>query len=152
MKFAKQYAVIIVTCFALGLAMYQVEWYIEEQEYQRALAEAEEAEQDYQRKLVDAKQVTITGIERGPAVGGSMAAWFDIYVNVTNFGTNDAVELAVSTSSGETKPSDAEPIELLKAGETATVTLHGEAVWLSRTEHVTLWFNDVKIDREQIDY
>ena len=109
--------------------------------------------QTYQKNLEYAKQVKITEIKLGPdTVESSLVAAFDIYVTVKNFGTNNAVELAVSTSSGETKPTEAEAIEQVKAGGTAKITLRGSATWWERTEAVTLWFNDVLVDLKQIDY
>lgn len=112
-------------------------------------------QQVYQKKLSAARQVKISGIELGPGKTESLFVdYFDIYVAITNYGPNSVVGLVVSTGSynnGE-QPSDREPIELLKAGETATVTLHGSDVWGSRTEGVSLWFNDVAIDSKSIDY
>ena len=161
MEFAKQYTVIIVTIIALGFVVYQIEWYLEEQDYQRKLAkaeqdyqrqlaEAEEVEQEYQRKLADAKQVKIIGIQWGGGPTGYIGSSMLVRVSLKNFGTNDVygLSLSIGSDSPEVKPSYTEPVELVEAGSVIAFSSGG---WVGGM-FVTLWFNDVKLESKQIEY
>ena len=132
MEFAKRYILIIVTILALGLVSYQIEWYLEEQ--------------DYQRELADAKKIEITKIESTQWKDMFMLASRSVYVTVTNQGTNDVdgLTLVAEYTDSDTKT---EHLGLLKAGQSKTVTF-GEIYGGSSIKRYTIMVDD-KIVYEQ---
>lgn len=104
----------------------ELENQINELESQTDILETLLEEQKYQQKLADAKQVKITKIESGEWINHWIIASHQVYVTVTNQGANnvDGLTVVAEYTSGGTNE---EPLGLLKAGQSKTVTFGEES-------------------------
>lgn len=118
-------------------------------ELEDQIDELEEQLDDLEEQLelerkIDEGVVEITGIETRYKGNAIFVAHYDVYVTVKNYGVNDVSGLAVSTGIDAASPYNPESIEVLKAGETKTVTLSDRTNY---DQYVFLLLNDEILDQ-----